>query len=156
MKKFKFRLQKVLEVKQHLEKMRQQELALLLDKLKAEKIFCDKCINERDDYRQMRIRTERQGAGKSEILMIEQYLQHLKKKIIHHHQIVDRLELAISEKQHELRKVMMDKKSMEKYREKKHTEYEKTVLFSEQIFLDELAARKFQPIPGVTTNSSRG
>ena len=156
MKKFKFRLQKVLEVKQHLEKMRQQELALLLDKLKTEKIFCEKYINERDDYRQMRTRTENQGARKSEILMIEQYLQHLKKKISHQHQIVDRLERAISEKQRELRKVMMDKKSMEKYRDKQHNEYEKTVLFSEQIFLDELAVRKFQPIPGVTTNSLRG
>jgi len=143
-KKYKFELQTVLEVKQHLEKQRQQQLAALESKLNAEKKALLSLIQEQSLCRQKRMTIEQEGAQSHDILMIESYLQKLKHTIQLQQRTVNQLKMAFNKKQQELINVMREKKSLEKYKEKKQGEYDKSVLSLEQKLLDELAIRKFQ------------
>lgn len=145
MKQFKFRLQKVLELEQHYEKMRQQELALLQNNLQAAELHVQQLTGEQDNYYNLRIETEIQGAPQLEISIIERYLHFLKQKILNQQVVIEQVKQAITKKQTELWEVTKKKKSLEKYKAKKQHEYEKMLLLLEQKFLDEIALRKYSP-----------
>jgi flagellar FliJ protein len=146
MKKFNFRLQKVLEFKEHIEKQKQQELIRIRTRLEQERQTLLKLSNEQQTYQHNRLESTKQGATPNEILMIEKYLQHLKRKIQKQYLIIHQQQIHFTKKQEELRAIMQEKKSLEKYKAKKRTEYEKLIMGQEQNFLDELAIRNFQPL----------
>jgi flagellar FliJ protein len=146
MNKFNFRLQKVLEYKAHIEKQRQQELIRIQVRLEQEKQRLSTLCDEQQAYQHNRLESTQQGATQNEILMIEKYLQHLKRKIQEQNQIIDQHRTHFTKKQTELRAIMQEKKSLEKYKEKKRAEYEKLILNQEQNFLDELALKNYQPV----------
>ena len=145
MKKFNFRLQKVLELKQHIEKRKQQELASLIKKLDGEKIVMKKLMDERESNQHQRKQFEGKGTKLLEISLVDKYLQFVRQRINHQKQVINQLETAISKKQSELLAAMKEKKTLENYKQKKRNEYQKAVQIMEQNFLDELAIRKYHP-----------
>ena len=139
MKKFRFRLQKVLELKQLFEKSKQQEIADILKKLTNEKKALAKLMNERESYQQQRLQVEKKGSKLLDIRVIDQYLNCLTDNILVQKKIIERLEIDLANKQDELLKITKEKKILENYKESKREEYITIVLQTEQNFIDEMA-----------------
>jgi flagellar FliJ protein len=142
MKKFKFQLEKVFEFKQHIEKTKQQELAVIHEKLESSKQFLEHLLQKKEAYLQERIQVVKNGGKRVEIMMLEQFSNHLKKRIQYQHQIIKNITTDFLKKQAELREAVKEKKSLELYKDQKLEEYQKEALVFEQNFFDEVALRK--------------
>jgi flagellar protein FliJ len=153
MKKFKFPLQKVLDLRQHLEKSKQQELFALKKKLNAATLTLDTLRDEHVSYQLRRMELEKKGTSSLEILRIEQYSNYLKLKIQEQQVVIKQINDQILKKQKELLEIRKGKKSLEIYKEKKIKQYQKELIMSEQNFLDELATRNYNPIVRPNNNS---
>lgn len=143
MKKFKFPLQKVLEIRQHLEKEKQHELAVILNRLAVEQQKMKSLSQQKEGYIQKRIETVQQGAHSWQILEIDRFIKYLKVSIENRKKIIEKINIEVSKKQDEIISIMKEKRMMEIYKDQKRTEYNKELQKWEQDFLDELAIRQF-------------
>lgn len=144
MKKFNFRLQKVLEYKEHIEKKRQQELAIIQTRIDQAKQVLTDLNQEQNNYQTNCAESVIKGTTRENILMIEKYLQALKTKIKFQEGVLKQQLMFFKQKQQQLRAISNEKQSLEKYKEQKKEEHEKNLMAIEQDFLDEIALRKYK------------
>lgn len=141
MKRFRFSLQKVLEVRQTEEKIIQKQLAMklreVLDARKQGQRLQEELQQSLDEKSRME-----QGVFNSAIYMNHQrHLESLRDQLFENKQLIARLE----EEQEEIRMKLLTKaqerKTIERLRETRLEEYRKEVKKEEQVFLDEISAQ---------------
>ena len=147
MKKFHFKLQKVLEFKEHLEKRKQQELSVIQNKLDTANNDLDNLINEKSISQQEHKNMISNGCKLLDIMLFDQYCEGLKIKIEHQNIVIKNISNELLNKQTELLNIVKEKKSLETYKDKKINEYQKVLNTFEQTLLDEVALRQFYYSP---------
>jgi len=137
-KKFKFSLQKVLDVARAKEDMAQEEFAKAQNLVLQQKNFIH---NLEVKYQSVRF-----GSEEEEILSLvnrESYLQALMVRIERAYQKLAELEDDLKTKRMILIDAMRNRKLLEKLREKAQERYKKAVEHEEQLFLDEIGILAF-------------
>ncbi len=142
MKKFQFRLQKVLDAKESEEKLAQKELGLALQVLKTEE---DK-LNELHVEVEHQIARQRSMQNKTlkaaDFILSDRWSRHLKKQVRRQKEAVQIQQEVVEKKRKQLLEISREKKVLEKLREKKLEEHTTELKSYLQNQLDDIGARQ--------------
>lgn len=142
MKRFEFKLQALLNFRKHLERIAQQDLA----KTVMAMTDCENQISAlQDTHGQSAKRLElivEKGVTAQEFKHHHAYLGSVTRMIAGEQQRKIQLEKVLIKKRVELKKRSIDKKAMERLREKQAKEYNQELLTAEQKELDEISSLK--------------
>jgi len=142
MKRFQFRLQALLNYKKHLEEMARQEMAKAVARVNA----CEEQIqalaqDRRNAADSLETRVEK-GIGSGEFKQYHGFIAAMDQMLVIQKKTKQRLERELAEKRSMLAKRTIDKRAMERLREKRAEEYTQEMLKEEQKVLDEVASLK--------------
>jgi len=140
MKRFNFRLQRVLDFKEQIEGQKRQSLADRLGELVEEKQTLIKLMSRKEQYLK---KYASLFAGKLDVPSLKttlSYIDRVKSQIIRQARTVVNAETQVEKARIEVGDAMRDRKKYEKLRERKHSEYAFQLNREEQKELDELAA----------------
>jgi len=143
MKKFQFKFETVLKVKEN----KEQELKKELLKLIALKTEQEMMLND-INLEKKRISQEKLN-NKSELLNIqsyifyENYINSLRRQITSIEKVIKELEKRADDKREEVIEASKEKKIFEKLKERHYENFKKLVIQNEQKVLDEIAIGKF-------------
>ena len=140
MKKFQFRLQSLLNYKCHLEQIAKQAMAQAV----ADVLACEQRIAELQEEKisaveQLDVLVEK-GIGAGQFNRHRQFITALDQMITLERSRKTELEKILDQKRQELKKRTIDKKSLERLREKQALEHTHGMLREEQKILDETSS----------------
>jgi flagellar FliJ protein len=142
MKRFEFKLQSLLKFRNHLERMAQQEMAQVL----LEITDCEKQIDSlQTTHGQWVQKLEHlvvKGIGSQEFKRHQDYLGALLGMVEEETKRKVQLETLLEKKRLALKKRSIDKKAIERLREKQAEEFKQEMLVAEQKELDEISSLK--------------
>ena len=142
-KKFKFRLQVVLEYKQRIEDEEKKKFAKVMQKLQEAEKHLQFLINTREIKKnEMR---EKMSVGSLNVYELQMYHLHidkLSKDIVKQKEVIKEIEKEVEEQRQRLIAAAREKKVYEKLKEKKLEEFKKELEAEERKFIDELASVK--------------
>lgn len=139
-KRFKYRLQKLLEQKIKEEDDEKKKLGQIIERRKQAELYLQHLINTLTNERQ-ELR-DKQMSGKifvNEVLMFHVHFKKLDRDIAQQRIVIQRIDMEIEEQKEVVRKAMQERKTFEKHKEKKHEEFIQEMDLEEQKFIDELA-----------------
>ena len=142
MKKFQFRLQSLLKYKRHLEQVAKQEMAQAV----ADVLACEQRITRLEKDRistidQLDSLVEK-GMGAGQFNRYRQFITATDQMISLERNRQTELEKILDEKRDTLKQRTIDKKSLERLREKQDREYTHGMIREEQKSLDEMTSLK--------------
>lgn len=142
MKRFHFRLQKLMDAKESEEKEKQR----LFGEAQQLVIESEMELNSLEDALEQSIRERRtlqeRKVSIAELMIHDKWKIHLQKKIREQQTIIrQRMEIA-EDRREELVIVSQEKRVLEKLKEKRWADHEKQLNAEEQSFLDDLGSRK--------------
>jgi len=142
MKKFQFKLQSLLKYKRHLEQVAKQEMA----KTVADIQTCEQRITGLQKDRisatdQLESQVEK-GMGAGQFNRYTEFITALDQSIILERNKKNELEKILGDKREALKQRTIEKKSLERLREKQAREYTHEMIREEQKSLDEMASLK--------------
>jgi flagellar FliJ protein len=140
MKRKTFRLQKVLEIREIIEKKHQKELALAKQNIQVQHKELDRVLIKKKSFIRTMLKNERPNA--SEMLRSYDYLTAVTQDIHHRNCTIKNLKEEADKKRKKLLQATRDKKILENLREKILRQIETEENKKEQIELDEIATRK--------------
>ena len=138
MKKFKFRLQKVVDTKAKQEKQKSIELAQLFMELERQKSELKSLNFELESVQQEVFAKTVGGSPAKEILEYQRYIEKLQQDIQLQKKSIADLEEKIEQTQASLLKLNKEKKILERLREKRYLKYLQEQNREEQKLLDEM------------------
>nr|WP_321402547.1 flagellar export protein FliJ [uncultured Desulfobacter sp.] len=142
MKKFQFRLQSLLRYKCHLEQVAKQEMARAV----ADILACEQRItqlqNEKSSATDQLDALVEKGIGAGQFNRYRQFITGTDQTIMSERNRKTELEKILDKKREALKQRTVDKKSLERLREKQEREYTHDMLREEQKGLDEIASLK--------------
>lgn len=139
MKKFKFRLQKILAVRLLKEKEQKLVVARVNDRLRAE---TDLLFRLEEEYTTLKIELKSKHNRRmsvNDLLAYNSYFAYLEAKIEIKKEIILELETRLKVEREKLQLLVKDRKVLDKLREKKYKQYWDSYLREEQSSLDEIA-----------------
>ncbi len=135
-----FRLQKVLEVRQIVEKEKQKELALAVSQLLVAENELSQLLDKKSNFvsemSRLRSGSAHTFSGR------HHYLVTLTREIDRQRQIAVKKEKDVEAKRRLLLKATQEKKTLEKLKEKKQEAMQRLQSLAEQQFMDDIAMRK--------------
>ena len=142
-KKFKFSLQSVLNLKEFREELLKQDLGRLIEKLNEE--------NSKLDFLQGDIVLTKSKLGKelsgdiktAKVIECNQYLRYLHYLVLNQEKIIESIERAILEKRQQILKNKVEKKVVEKMKDKQLHQYTKEINLKSQKNIDDLTMQRF-------------
>ncbi|MBP8828419.1 MAG: flagellar export protein FliJ [Desulfobacter sp.] len=140
MKKFQFRLQSLLKYKRHLEQVAKQSMAQSV----ADLLACEQHITELQNDRitatdQLDALVEK-GMGAGQFNRYRQFITAVDQMIMLEHTRKTELEKILDDKRKALKQRTIEKKALERLREKQAREYTHKMLREEQKNLDEMTS----------------
>lgn len=141
MKKFQFKFETVLKVKESIEEKLKKEL-LKLHKLQYEQYQILEKIKEEKKQISHDI-TKQLNTDIQSLIFFEQYLNLLRKQIDETMKKIQDLQKQIDTKRDEYINASKEKKTFERLKENYLNEYNKLIISNEQKILDEIAINKF-------------
>ncbi len=143
-KKFKFRLQKFLDLKLKEEDEQKRAFTNALNRLRQEEKKLEDLIALRERKKQeMRMKMEMGDMDAFEMQMYANYIEALKHKIKAQREAVKRAEKMVEMEKEKLMKVMAERKAFEKLKEKHYQRFLEEQEAEERKLIDELATIKF-------------
>ena len=141
MKKFKFSLEKVKELRETQEKLIKKELSVAQHKLYTTENKRDK-IKDEINY-QWNNRNEEKITNSYKVMAVIKYIESLEEKLSFVSIEINYLEEKISEIRDRLLEKVKEKKTLEKLKELKMVEYNKLMKKKEQEIMDEISVQSF-------------
>ncbi|MDD9303604.1 MAG: flagellar export protein FliJ [Desulfobacter sp.] len=142
MKRFEFKLESLLKYKRHLEQMARQEMAKAVSQMN-ECTHQIQTLKENRETSALRLdHLVEKGVNSREFNLHHGFLSVLDRMIIEEQDRKIRLEKMMEEKRSLLKKRTIDKKAMERLRERRADEYTREIIRQEQKELDEIASLK--------------
>lgn len=142
-RKFTFRLQKVLQMREQKEKLLQARFAELQAQARLERIRLQELQEAQEAARQELIRFQRGTVDINEVMNYLNYLDRLASDIVRQEQVVREAEERAEEARLDLIRASQEKKAVEKLKEKQHEDYLKEQQHAEIVFLDEVSSARF-------------
>jgi flagellar protein FliJ len=143
MKKFQFKFQTVLNVKEKKEEALKRELM----KLQALKIEQEQLLaaidGERNSMSRQKGAEKEHGTNIQQLRHFEQYISVLMHQMDLTSKRINELEGKVTDKRHEVVEASKEKKTFERLKDRHYTVFKKVVLDNEQKQLDEMAISKY-------------
>lgn len=143
MKKFSFRLDAVLKLKQKKEDNFKLELAELKRTLEYEKAWLSKLKNDKLKCQNKLLQLRNKLMDINKLILYEKYLEALDRKIVTQTNCVSECKTAIEKKRIELLEASKEKKAVEKLYDKKYSEHLNNARKQEQKLFDEISTVKY-------------
>jgi len=143
MKRFQFRLQALLNYKQHLERMARQEMAKALARVNACETQIQTLVKDRRDAATTLEKRVEKGMGSDEFKQYHGFMDVMDQMLVAEKKTKARLEKELAEKRSMLKNRTIEKRAMERLREKRADEYTRQMLKEEQKALDEMVSLKW-------------
>ena len=143
-KKFKFRLEQMLEMKRRKEEEEQNKLIALRREQVQEQEF--KAQREQDlvnVHEELKTKRLQGQLNIAELRFFPQHVKNLEAKIKYHELRIQELEIKIEEQKQAVAKAMMERKAYEKLKENQKAAFDAEIEAAEAQLLDELATIKF-------------
>ncbi len=152
MKKFSFRLQKVMDLREQKERMRQQELAASIRQEKTQRIEVTRRKKAQLQYGEKIVAGSHSGGDLSKTMLYRAYQDRLSKEISEESLTLQKWEKKTRRSRDILLEASRKRKTMESLKERGFAEYQKLEQREDQILTDETAARVYlRPNPLLTT-----
>jgi len=143
MRKFKFRLESVLEFRKRKEDQRKKELGLLKQFLQKEQAFL-KELEEKMIQSQGKMQAEQAGTLNMELIMnYYYYLTNMKEKILNQIALIEELIMRIEQKREDLITASKERKIMEKLKDNQYKEFRELLEKWEAKAIDEMATNQY-------------
>lgn len=142
MKKFKFRLQRVLDAKQSVEDQRKRELGVAQQVLAAEEKTLAQLHAELEEVRKAERKLMQGGVKAGELMVQHRWKRELGVKLESQAKKVRKASEEIEVARERLVEASKDKKVLEKLKEKRLEEHNKEVQNQQQNLLDDIGARR--------------
>lgn len=142
MKRFRFRLQALLNYKRHLEEMARQEMAKAVTRVNACEERIQSLVKERQEVALTLEKRVADGISSGEFKRYHGFMAAMDQAVSEQRHVKARLEKELEEKRSILTRRTIDKRAMERLREKRTDEYFREMLKEEQKVLDEVASLK--------------
>lgn len=144
MKKFKYRLEALLKMKEHFEKEKQKEHALSLQRVQTQENNLSALESEKNQNL-IRLKNKLNGSlSVAEMLVYGRYLIKLKRNSFSGEQMLDALQKQEEGKRSKLLEATKEKKIQEKLKEKQHEIYIDDLKLLENNENDEIAGNSFR------------
>lgn len=138
----KFRLQKILDVREIVEKQKQKDFSLVMQQLQNEKDNLNALIEKRSSFTdEMQFKSKITVRGVADH---HNYLDTLTRAVSYKTGEISQIEKKVDKKRQVLLKATTDRKSIEKLREKAQEEFLKEESAAQQALIDEIAMRKIK------------
>jgi flagellar FliJ protein len=143
MKKFRFKFETVLNVKEKKEEALKRELM----KLQALKIEQEQLLARIDEEKKSMAHAKGaekvHGTNIQQLRYFEQYISVLRRQMDLTNKKIEELEGKVTDKRHEVVEASKEKKTFERLKDKHYTGFKKMVIDNEQKQLDEMAISKY-------------
>jgi flagellar protein FliJ len=143
MKKFRYRLEPVLKIKEHREKQRQKEHAAVLQQVMNQQARLEQIENEKQQtFEQERVHLT--GSIKPQLLMsASRYLVKLKRDTLMGRELLRSLETEAERRRQRLVEAAREKKTYEKHKDKLGQRFAESLEEKEAKLLDEMAIIRY-------------
>jgi len=146
MKKFRFRLEKVLQLKSHLEADKQKQLALATQKVIRQISAIDEIDRVRTDCKNDERKRLTGNINPRHLLTFSRYFLQLKKDEVKGQAVLGALKGEEGKRRQDLVEATKQRKIYEKLKERRHQAYREENARAEQKDQDEMAAQSFLKI----------
>jgi|WetSurMetagenome_2_1015567.scaffolds.fasta_scaffold104773_2 flagellar protein FliJ len=143
MKKFRFRLERMLQIKEHLEKERQKEMGLATQKVFNQEDYLHSLDQNRQDTQQLLRQSLTGRLSTFQLLNYSRYFIKIKKNELTGREVLKVYQRDQEKKRLELLEATKQKKIYEKLKERKREKHLKEMDLLSQKDQDELATRMF-------------
>ena len=143
MKKYTFKLEKVLDYRKDIEKITKQELANVQKKLQEEEERMNYYKTEYQETAHSARRESNEVLDLEGLRMLNNYLSYLDRQIEVQREVVFNCLEEVSEWKDKAKKAMQDRKSLEILKDKGYQEHVEEIKAQERIFNDELGLRGY-------------
>ncbi len=144
MKRFEFRLQRVMDARESEKKQRQRALGDAQRQLGEAELVLKSLETELANNNTAQKKLTKGTAKISDLQVLDKWKNHLIKQISAQSAEVRRHQKAVEKRREELVEISREKKVLERLKEKKQEEHQKEMMTSQQNFLDEVGARNQQ------------
>lgn len=148
MKKFSFRLQKLMDAKEGEERQKQRELGLEQSKLTEEERQLQQLDQQRDEAETGQRRLIGGAAKVSDLLIQHTWQRSLDKQIRKQEEVVDKQETRVENARDILVEVSREKKLLEKLKQRRYDEHKMLNERDQQNQLDDIASRRRNGLSG--------
>ncbi len=143
-KKFKFKLQKILDMKLKQEEDQKHVFTRALNKLRTEQQKLERLIQLRQQKQhEMKMKMELEELDAFEMQMYASYIERLKRDIALQREVVRKAEETVEIEKAKLQAIMAERKAFEKLKEKHYQRFLQEQEAEERKLIDELATVKF-------------
>jgi len=139
MKKFRYRLQALLKVKEHIEKEKQKDHAVALQHVHNQQDRIEKLGDDKTTTVERQRRAMTGSLSVAEMLVFGRYLLNLKKQQVAEEEILNAARKVEAGKREKLLQATKDRKIYDKHQEKQFEKYDKEVRLQETKESDETA-----------------
>lgn len=146
MKKFKFRLETILTLKEKTLNEKRQELAKVMNLLNDAKLHLEE-LNDSKEKASLALMEIYQGSeffDLNKIQMYKEYLIKLDSNIQNQNNIIKQIEKTLKAKQEEVNQALIDKNILEKLKEKQSQKHYKEILHKEAVELDDISISRYK------------
>lgn len=135
---FKFRMQKILDLKEKEEDNKKNEVAVILKEISDKKIEIHNYVTQREEEKENRKKLNQAGCSVTKILDVNNYIQYIEQSIDLANEELRQLERRLKIKQDEYLEARKEKKSFEKLKEKDHEKYKMWEAKEEEKVIDQI------------------
>jgi flagellar FliJ protein len=144
MKKFQYRLQSILKIKEHIEKERQKEFAATVQQVQNQMQTLEQIKQEKSSTCDQQRKSMRKTISLAEMLVYTRYLVKLKRNRITGNEMLKALNETAEEKRALLVVAAKERKIYEKLKEKRKEDFDKEAEAVARKESDEMAANAFR------------
>lgn len=137
MKKFKYSLETVLNIKEQKQKMEKEKLAMMISKYELQKNRLNEILIQINDTLRKNEMNAQMGISVMNLKQYSLYLETLYKKYNEQHKILRALESEIEKTRQRLYDVSKEKEALENLKEKKYEEYKYQTSLEQNLIIDE-------------------
>ena len=142
MKKFQFSLDHVLDYKQQVLEGVQNEHAILMQQVRSQEELLEGLRQRYQDCNRELREAEAVGITVAEAMRLESGLRFWEREIVKNEKLLDQYRKEAEEKRRQVVAARQDTASLEKLKDKKHTDYRREVQKGEEQFIEELVAAR--------------
>jgi flagellar protein FliJ len=142
--RFQYSFQQIVDLKNNERTQAEWILSEAIGRLRTEESSLDSLHSQKNELREQIVAATKNKTTISEMLLIQQYMEHLEVQIEKKHEDVEVAQYAVVKKQEHLSEKVLDEKLWNKAREKAYTQFKELAGKKEQEALDEMATNRYK------------
>ncbi|AFK86791.1 MULTISPECIES: flagellar export protein FliJ [Thermoanaerobacterium] len=142
MKKFRYALETVLNIKEQKQKMEKEKMAILISKYEVQKSKLVEILNRIEKTTKENEENKALGTSAMNLRQFNLYIESLYEKYNQQKAILKEIEEEIEKERHNLMEVSKEKEALESLKEKKYEEYKYQTLIEQNLMIDEQISYK--------------